>query len=303
MLNDKIKFSKTSPEFSRIVTGVWKWGTWGAKLDIGDITKLIESSVHCGVSSFDHADIYGDYLEEERFGRALKQSSVSRDKIEIISKCGIKLLTPNRPSHSMHSYNTTKKHILLSVDNSLRSLGIDYLDLLLIHRPSPLMSPEIIAEAFDTLKQAGKVRSFGVSNFTPEQFETQLHFTDLVTNQVEVSLAKLGAFRDGTILQSQKHGLRPMAWSPLGGGSLMRAAQTEQEQRIATVAEELCAKYECEKSQLYIAFLLNHPAGIVPILGTSKALRIVSATRAAEIILENDDWFRLWVASTGEDLP
>ncbi len=303
MLSKKIKLSKNSPEFSRIVTGVWKWGNWGAKLQIEEISKLIDCSVEQGISSFDHADIYGDYMEEERFGKALKQSTSSRDKIEIITKCGIKLPKPNRPANKIHCYDTSKKHILLSVENSLKALGTDYLDLLLIHRPSPLMSPEIIAEAFDELKSAGKLRAFGVSNFTPDQFETQNQFSELATNQIELSLAKLDPFLDGSILQCQKHGIRPMAWSPLGSGRLMKEAETEQEKRIAKMAKGLCEKYNCDKAQLFLAFLLNHPSGILPILGTSKKERIVAASKSAEIILENDDWFSLWLASAGKALP
>jgi len=303
MLLNNIQYSKSSPAFSRIVTGVWKWGNWGAKLDIKKITELIDTSIRVGITTFDHADIYGDYMEEERFGDAFKHSSFSRDKIQIVTKCGIKLTGPKRPSHGIHAYDTSKKHITRSVENSLKALRTDYIDLLLIHRPSPLMSPQEIAETFEDLKKSGKVRSFGVSNFTPIQFETLHSFFELCTNQIEASLAKLDPFLDGTILQCQKHGMRPMAWSPLGSGSLMKSPETEKEKRIAKLAEELCEKYSCEKSQLYLAFLLKHPAGIVPILGTSKPERIESASNAVLVDLVREDWFRLWIASTGEAVP
>jgi len=303
MTMHKTQLNKNSPAFSRIVTGVWKWGNWGAKLSIDEIGNLISCSLDQGISSFDHADIYGDYLEEERFGQALSQSSIPRDQIEIISKCGIKLPTENRPSHSLHHYDTSKEHILLSVENSLRALRTDYLDLLLIHRPSPLMSLETIAGAFEKLKQEGKVRSFGVSNFTSAQFDALQEFTELSTNQIEASLVRLDPFLDGTILQGQKNKFHPMAWSPLGSGRLMKKPETEQEIRIYSEAEKLSDKYSCDLAQLYLAFLLKHPAGILPILGTSKQERIITASKAIEIKLTQEDWFRLWIASTGEAVP
>jgi len=303
MLLNNIQYSKNSPAFSRIVTGVWKWGNWGAKLETEQITELIDSSVEVGITTFDHADIYGDYMEEERFGKAFKKSRYTRDKIQLITKCGIKLTGPNRPKHSIHSYDTSKKHILLSVENSLAALGTDYIDLLLIHRPSPFMSPHEIAEAFEELIKSGKVRSVGVSNFTTDQFETLNGYVELVTNQIEASLAKLDPFLDGTVLQCQKYRVRPMAWSPLGSGTLMTTPETDKQKRIDRESKEICEKYNCKKAELLLAFLLNHPSGIVPVLGTSKPERIQTASTAAAIKLERDDWFKLWVASTGEKLP
>jgi len=303
MLVNKVRLGQNTVEFSRIVTGVWKWGVWGAQLDEKEIVQLIECSFDQGISSFDHADIYGDYLEEERFGNALKQSSIVRDSIQIITKCGIKLPVAQRPKNELHVYDTSKEHIIQSAENSLKALQTDYLGLLLIHRPSPLMSLEEIAEAFETLKKEGRVRAFGVSNFTTKQFETLNHFFPLCTNQIEASLVKLDAFNDGTLLQCQKNKIRPMAWSPLGSGSLMKEAESDQEQRIHACAKELCQKYECDKAQLYLAFLLKHPSGILPILGTSKTERIIAASRAIDINLSSEDWFSLWKASTGKDLP
>ena len=303
MINGRINLNKEGLELSRIVAGVWKWGKWGANLSIDREAELIQASYDYGITSFDHADIYGDYLEEIRFGKALKKTNITRDNIEIITKCGIKLISDNRPENIFHSYNTSINHVVLSAEKSLEYFDTDYIDLLLIHRPSPLMDIHAIAEAFTALEKDGKVRFFGVSNFSPAQFETLNALYPLVTNQIEASLLHLEPFKDNTLLQCQHMGIHPMAWSPLGSGKLLTAPETEQEKRIELVCKKLCEKYNCEKSQILLAFLLKHPSGIIPVLGTSKKQRLEASLEALKIELSHEEWFELWVASTGKAVP
>jgi predicted oxidoreductase len=296
--------SNNGPEFSRLVWGVMKWGVWGHRLDTQGMLRLIEEGIELGVSTFDHADIYGDYSTEAEFGAALKLQPGLRSKMQLVSKCGICMRSPQRPHHWVKSYNTSKAHILHSVDRSLQNLHTDYLDLLLIHRPSPLLDAAEVAEAFEALLNAGKVRYFGVSNFTPTQF-TLLHAAyPLVTNQIEASLLKLDPFLDGTLDQAQQLQLKPMAWGPLGSGKLFGEDFDGQAMRIHKVAQFILNKQQQEYGldQLLLAWLMKHPAGILPVLGTAKTARVQAALAAQEIHLDEQDWFALWEASIGEEV-
>ena len=299
----QIQLTENGPRFSRIVAGVWKWGVWGWKLNDQDTLTLVEKCLEQGVSTFDHADIYGHYTAEADFGKIFRLNPSLRDKMQLVTKCGIKLVTPNRPAHKIKSYDTSKAYILQCVDNSLRDLQTDYLDLLLIHRPSPLMDPDEIAAAFDQLKQAGKVQHFGVSNFTPSQFQLLASRTELVTNQIEASIIHLDPFLNGTLDQSLEKRVAPMAWSPLGSGKVFAKEPDEQVQRIRKVGNQLQEKYNASLDQILLAFLLKHPARILPVLGTARAERVAAATQALNIELTREEWFELWEASTGKEVP
>lgn len=287
---------------SRIVFGVMKWGVWGHNLPTDAMQKLIEQSVQLGVTSFDHADIYGHYTTEAAFGAALKNKSSLREKIEIVTKCGIKMLTPNRPNHKIKSYDSSRSHILASVERSLQNLHTDYIDLLLIHRPSPLMNPVEIAEAFETLRQSGKVKHFGVSNFTPSQFAMLNHYFKLETNQVEASILHHEPFFDGTFDQCLQNDIPPMAWSPLGGGSIFTDLESEQVQRIRKTAENLGEKYHADIDQILLAWLLKHPSKIYPVLGTARIERVQKAVDAMQIDLTQEEWFELLEAARGHEV-
>src|SRR5690349_20157597 len=206
------------PTFSRIIAGAWRWHT----VDSKTVLDLINTSLDKGITTFDHADIYGDHGNEEIFGNGIRGSSL-RDKMELVTKCGIKFPSAKRPATWVKHYDTSKKHILWSVENSLKMLGTDRIDLLLIHRPDPLMNPEEVASAFDLLQKQGKVLHFGVSNFTAAQFELLQGSlsTPLVTNQIELSISCHAPLFDGSLDVLMKHKASPMAWSPLGGGKLM----------------------------------------------------------------------------------
>jgi len=290
-------------QLSPIIAGCMKWGQWGAKFSSAQYLQLIENCIAAGITSFDHADIYGDYTVEEEFGEALKQKPHLRLQMQLITKCGIRRFTPNRPEHRINSYDTSKEHIIASVENSLRNLSTDYLDLLLIHRPDPLMHPHEIADAFTQLKQQGKVIHFGVSNFTPTQMDMMMTAFGVEFNQLEVSVLKLDPFHDGTLDKCIQHYIRPMAWGPLGSGRFHKEDEDEQNKRILAVAQLLAAKYDASIDQVLLAFLFKHPAGIIPVLGSTKIERLKSALDAAKINIEREEWFMLWRASTGHEVP
>jgi len=218
-----------------------------------------------------------------------------------VSKCGIKLITANRPNHKIKSYDTSKFHLLYSVENSLRQLKTDYLDLLLIHRPSPLMHPEEIAETIIKLKASGKVKHFGVSNFTPSQFEMLNQFTPLVTNQVKASLLHLDPMTDGTFDQCLKHQISPMAYSTHASGTLFTSDE-ERVLRIKEAVRPIAEKHETTYEVILTAWLLNHPAQIFPIMGSTKINRLKAAVEALTVKLSREDWFVLYEASVGEEV-
>ena len=297
-----IKISEKGPLFSRIVAGCMNWGEWGANLTTDESQKLIDDCLEIGVTTFDHADIYGHYTTESLFGQAIKGKSSLREQMQLVTKCGIRLITPNRPDNQIKSYKTTKKYIIESVEQSLVNLQTDFIDMLLIHRPSPLMNPLEIAEAFETLKSSGKVLHFGVSNFTPSQFDMLNDVFPLQTNQIEISPLQLTPFVDGSLDQCIKHAIKPMAYSTLAGGKFFSKEPNQRVVRINEVITPLMQKYEVSADQILTAWLLKHPSGIVPIMGSTKIKRIESAVNSLSIKITDEEWFRVWEASTGTEV-
>lgn len=285
-------------QFSKIIIGTMRWGIWGATHPEKEVRKLIDASLAENLSTFDHADIYGDYTAEKLFGNAFSGMNINREDVQFISKCGIEMPC-SKKNYKVKSYNYSKEHILNSVDQSLKTLRTEYLDLLLLHRPSPLMNPAEIAEAFEILRARKKVRHFGVSNFSPSQFDLLNDEFPLTTNQVEISLNKTNAFYDGTLDQLMRRNLRPMAWSVLGN---YFSASSKENLRIKKILEKLCLKYEAQENQLLLAFLLKHPAQILPVIGTSRAEKITELSAALDIPLEREDWFLLLEAKEGKEV-
>jgi predicted oxidoreductase len=277
------------PELSRIVAGAWRWNA-GA-----DVDRLIGVSLQAGITSFDHADIYGNYGNESIFGNALRKNPGLRKDMQLITKCGIGLLSEHQPQTWIKHYDTSKEHILASVENSLKRLGTDYIDLLLIHRPDPLLDPEEVSETFGLLKQNGKVLHFGVSNFSNTQFEMLQSYLPfpLVTNQVEVSLSRLAALYDGTLDVMLRYKACPMAWSPLGGGKLMSESGELWQKK---------EKYKATETQLSLAWLLKHPSGMFPVIGTTQPERILESAKAVDIDLDRQDWFEMLKIASGGDV-
>ncbi|MCP9236084.1 aldo/keto reductase family oxidoreductase [Lewinella sp. JB7] len=294
--------SPDGPQLSEIVAGTMTWGEWGADYNTTTIADLIGHCLDVGITSFDHADIYGSYTTEEAFGKALHQHSSSvRDQIQLVTKCGIQLITSHRPNTRVAHYNSSRKHIVASAERSLRNLWTDYLDLLLIHRPDPLMDPAEVAAAFDDLRTSGKVRHFGVSNFTPSQFDLLQGHTELVTNQVECHPLHTDPLFDGTYDQCQRHSLRPMVWSPLGGSEYFKGEGTKV-LRLRDKVKEIGKDHGVTEDVVLLAWCRQHPTRPIPVIGTTKKDRITQSLRALDVELGRQEWFEILEAGRGHQV-
>lgn len=290
---------------SPLVFGAWRLADDTLEAHPDSVARKIMLALEHGITTFDHADIYGNYTCEKLFGDAMAKHSIPRSKLQLIGKCGIKLVSNNRPQHTLKTYETTRTHIVQSVENSLRNLRTDYLDMLLIHRPDPLMRPDEINDTFQLLQTQGKVKAFGVSNFLPSQVRMLQTCVSvpLVTNQIEFSLLNTSAMHNGQLDQCLETGMIPMAWSPLAGGRLF-SQNNDQAQRTRSCLTELAKKYKVTHPEtIAYAWLLKHPSKVVPVLGTGKEERLKAAVAALTITLEHDDWFQLLQASTGHEVP
>lgn len=289
--------------FSRLIHGLWRLADWDQSSE--ETLSLIEHNLERGLTTFDHADIYGSYMCEELFGKALALKPSLREQMELVTKCGIVLESENRPSHTSHHYNTSKEHIIASAEQSLTSLNTDYIDLLLIHRPDPFMDPEEVAEAFTTLQKDGKVRHFGVSNFKQHQFTMLQSYLDqpLITNQIELSAYNLENVEDGTLNLCQEKRIKPMAWSPLAGGKVF-SSNDDKAMRVRQTVEKVASEIGADGiDQVLYAWLLNHPAEIMPIVGSGKTHRIDRAIDALSLSLSREQWFEILTSSMGYDIP
>lgn len=295
----RITLAPQGPEFSRFVMGYWRLMDWN--MSPLQLASFIEEHIDLGVTTVDHADIYGGYLCEAAFGEALKLVPALRDRMEIVTKCGI--ATTAKPEHALGHYITDSAHIIKSAEQSLVNLATDRIDLLLIHRPDPLMDADEVAEAFLHLHQSGKVRHFGVSNFTPAQFallQSRLPFT-LATNQVEISPVHQPLLLDGTLDLLQQLRIRPMAWSCLGGGRLFNDDSFQPlRDELARVAQELNAE---SIEQVVYAWILRLPSQPLPIIGSGKIERVRSAVVAEKLNMSRQQWFRIRKAALGYDVP
>jgi predicted oxidoreductase len=288
--------------FSRIVYGAWRIANKGEDTSTKAVLGKIETCLEHGITTIDHADIYGNYEAEAVFGTVLKAAPQLRQSMQLITKCGIKLVSSNRPQHQAKSYDTSSAHIIASLEQSLKNLNTDHIELLLIHRPDPLMNPEEIGEAVAKLIDQGKLGSFGVSNFLPHHLELfRLRCpVPVVANQIEVSLLHTHAFYDGTLDYCQAHGIMPLAWSPFAGGRLFTELDITSELR--TKLSEVGSRYELNEEQTALAWLNTHPAKIHSIVGSQKSERIISASKAHTCTLQREDWFALLKAATGKDV-
>jgi len=290
----------TSPlQLSPVAAGAWRLAEW--QLSVDERLAWIEGCIARGLSSFDHADIYGGYQVEALFGEALARRPDLRPQMQLISKCGIKLVSTARPAHGIKSYDTSDAHVTASVEQSLRALHTDHLDLLLIHRPDPLLDADALAQTFQRLRRDGKVLHFGVSNFSPAQFELLHARIPLVTNQIECSPLHLAPLFDGTLDQAQRLRLRPMVWSPLAGGRLFNA-DTEQAHRVRWVMGEIGARLGASTTTLALAWLMSHPSQPIPVIGSRRLSVADEAMAATRLTLGSEDWTRIWCASTGHEV-
>lgn len=288
---------------SLIIQGHWRIDRWN--LSSQELLSHTQQLIEKGITTVDHADIYGDYTCEALFGKALALDKSLRSEIQIITKCGIKLLSDKYPKRTLKTYDLSHQHILQSVENSLQNLHTDYIDLLLLHRPSPMYNPEEVASVFAELHSSGKVLHFGVSNFNPQQYNTLQSYLDqkLITNQIEISPLCHAHFDNDNIDFCLEQKIHPMAWSPLGGGRLF-SPESSIENRVLNCLTEI--KSECNMSSIetaVYAWLLMHPAGIIPIVGTSRIERAEKAIEAINTPLSQEQWFRIYNAYTGTELP
>lgn len=290
-------------------------GSWEpSKVTPDMVTKGKESIIaayEAGYILFDHADIYGRGVCETIHGEAMREVSGMRDSVLIATKCGIRF--PGEPNpDSPHRFDFSAEHIVNSCEGSLKRLGIDRIDIYQLHRPDFLMNPEEIAEAFHSLHSSGKVRHFGVSNFSPSQFALLQHYCDfgLVVNQVEIHLGRLDCFTDGTLDQCLERNVTPLSWSPLVGGAIGTDADPKPDHprfsiltAVRTLLDELGEKYGVSRSCVALAWLLKHPSKIIPIVGSTNCDHIREAVKADDVDLSREDWYRLLVAARGEPLP
>jgi predicted oxidoreductase len=288
-----------SLELSRIVAGMWRMVDWD--MTVQQRVAFIEQCIAMGVTSFDHADIYGNYGVEGLFGEALRAQPSLRERMELVSKCGIKLLSNKHPDHRIQHYDTSAAHIIASAEESLRQLHTDRLDLLLIHRPDPLMDFDEIAEAFNRLKQAGKVLHFGVSNFSRHQFESLDRRIELATNQVEFSPLHTAPMFDETFDGLQDLGVAPMIWSPLAGGRLFSANDASAE-NLRLVIKEIADRLHQPFASVVFAWIMQLPSRPIPLTGSGRIEAIGVAVAGAGFQLSRSDWFGILRAARGHEV-
>lgn len=285
-------------KLSPIVAGTMNWGIWDKKLSTSEMIHLINICIENKISTFDHADIYGSYTTEAEFGKAFAESKIAREKIQLISKCGIQLEGSRK--NTIKHYDYSKEYIIWSAENSLKNLQTDYLDVFLLHRPSPLMVAHEIAEAVEKLKKDGKILDFGLSNFTSSQTELIRQKTEINYNQIQFSATHHEAMLDGSFDYMQVHGIRPMSWNPLG--TVFRE-DTEQTRRLKKVLAELVEKYGVGSDTILLAWILQHPAKVIPVAGTVNIARIQQLMKAVELKIDKQDWFAIWTESMGNEVP
>lgn len=293
---DRVKFNDAL-EMSRLVYGMWRLGD-DANTSVDHIRNKISACLDQGITTMDQADIYGGYEAEEILGTALTPEL--RNQIEIVTKCDIVAPAGRYADAKVKHYDTSRAHILSSVDHSLRLMKIDHIDLLLIHRPDPLMDHHETGAALDEVVASGKVRAVGVSNFRPWDWELLQSGmkTQLVTNQIEISLLHHTPFTNGDIAFHQKKGQPPMAWSPLGGGALFDTKLSGLHGALQNIATE----HDVEIAAVAIAWLLAHPARILPVLGTNNLDRIARIGDAAKIQIDRETWFDLYTHALGHEV-
>ncbi|WP_333682049.1 aldo/keto reductase [Dyella sp.] len=286
-------------ELSPIVAGLWRIAEW--QLSVPERVRWIEQALELGITSFDHADIYGDYRAEALFGEALRASPGLRSRMQLVTKCGIRLRSSQKP-YRITYYDTSAAYVRTQVEQSLRNLYTEQLDLVLIHRPDYLMDAAPLAEIFATLTREGKVAHWGVSNHTTSQFALLHQHHPLITNQLELSPLQMGALDDGTLDQAQQLGLRPMVWSPLAGGRLF-TGDDEQAQRVRAEMSAIASRHGISLTTLAFAWVLRHPSRPYPITGTRRIEGLTDAVAALKVQLDAEDWYAIWTASKGHSVP
>ena len=284
---------------NKIIAGTMTWGKWGKNLSQTEMSKRIEQWVEIGVNVFDHADIYGDYTTEADFGNALKKSSIKAEELELITKCGIQMTTGR--NNKVKHYDYKASYIISSLEQSLKNLQVENIDSFLLHRPSPLMNAEEIAKAIEHLKGQGKIKSFGVSNFLPHQIKLLERYIPVEANQIQFSVDHLDPMYNGVLDDCQLNGREAMSWSPLG--AYFKEDGSEKMNKIRETIRELAAVYGVEEEVLVISFILKHPAGVCPVVGTTDFNRLSILKKALSFEWPDEDWFVILESSVGRRVP
>ena len=299
---ETVQLTTSIPAMSRLIYGVWRLAD-DENTATAHVRAKIDACLEQEITSFDHADIYGEYQCEALFGRALKEDPSLRGQMQLISKCDIAIPTGKYPERRLKYYDTSPEYIRMSVENSLRNLHTDSLDLLLIHRPDPFMDANATGRVLDELIDEGKIKGAGVSNFKNHDWEllqSQMEHT-LATNQIEISLLNRDAFTDGSLAHLQTLNLRAMAWSPLAGGRLF-SDDDPAAARVRPVMQGIANEQSCELDHVAVAWLLAHPNGIIPIVGTNNLERVKTLSKAMEVKIDRQTWFELLTAAAGEEV-
>ena len=286
-------------KLSPIVAGVMNWGVWDKNLSTKEMENMINVCLENKITTFDHADTYGDYTTESDFGKAFVSSKIAREKMQLISKCSVQLVTESR-NNTIRHYDYSKEYIIWSAENSLKNLQTDYLDVLLLHRPSPLMQADEIAEAVLKLKSDGKIIDFGLASFSASQTELIRQKTEISYNQVQFSATNYKPMVDGSFDYMETNNIRPLSGNPLG--SVFRE-DNSQTRRLKKLLLSLMEKYNLGSDSILLSWILQHPAKVIPIAGTVNVARIQSLMKAVELELDKEDWFAIWVESMGNDVP
>lgn len=285
---------------SRIIYGLWRH-TNDQDISSQKLQSKIEACLDQGISTFDQADIYGGYTSEALLGETLKQAPYLRDSMQLITKCDIVAPIGLYSDKKVKHYDTSAQHINFSVERSLSQMAIEQIDLLLLHRPDPLMDAQETGRTLDDLINSGKVKAIGVSNFRPWDIDLLQSCTKnkLLTNQIEISLTQNNALTNGDLAYMQQHDILPMAWSPLGGGELFKNSQSPLNQKLISLAKD----FAVQPAAIAIAWLLRHPAQILPIMGSNHMQRIEQFSEALTVDLSREQWFELLQAATGHEVP
>lgn len=299
-LSPRVALSENGPELSQVVLGLWRLSSWN--MSVAERIRYLYDALELGITTIDQADIYGDYLGESLLGEAFQAEPGLASRFEIVGKCGIQFPSAQRPAHRSHIYNTSRSHIIHSVERSLSDMRIEALDVLLIHRPDPLMKVDEVAEAFLHLQSSGKVKHFGVSNFSVTQWELLNSRFPLVTNQVECSVLQMGALTDGSFDVCQRWRVKPMIWSALARG-LIFTGNSEQALHVRQTLEKFAQAHGVSPTVIALAWLFALPAEPLVLTGSSRRQVLEETVQATQCHLDRDQWFELWRASQGRDIP
>jgi predicted oxidoreductase len=295
---EKIYLSDAGPKVSPAIYGFWRWST---EVDNTTATmeKIVNLCLELGINTFDHADVYGSWKSEEVFGKVLAQKSFKREDIVLFTKCGLNIPNPGNPDIRIKHYNTSKEHILQSVDNSLRKLKTDYIDIFLLDHLDPISNLEETALVLDQLRSSGKIKNIGVANFTVFQHQLLASYlrTPIVTNHIELNLLNTVALDNGQLDYIKQKYMRPLVSAPLAGGRI-ETGTDKLAIRVQQKLEDIGKKYGANVESTAVAWLIK--LGALPIIGTTNEQRIRNIVNAFSIDLDRQDWYELYAASKGE---